>query len=59
VYLNNGRQLGRIQQEWTVFIPEFIVQDCTGAEMYRLQGPNCCGCFMYAESDFKVNNYKI
>ncbi|KAF4528546.1 hypothetical protein B566_EDAN017085 [Ephemera danica] len=54
VFAPDGKQLGRVYQEWTLFVPEFIVQDRNGSSIYRLQGPNCCGCFMYSEADFKI-----
>lgn len=54
VFASGGRIIGRVQQEWTVMIPEFFIQNSRGEVVYRLAGPNVCGCFMFSESDFKV-----
>ncbi|XP_059482001.1 phospholipid scramblase 1-like isoform X2 [Neocloeon triangulifer] len=54
VYAPGGRIIGRVQQEWTLMIPEFFIQDSSGKVVYRLQGPNVCGCFMFSDADFKI-----
>ncbi|CAB3377543.1 Hypothetical predicted protein [Cloeon dipterum] len=54
IFVPGGRIVGRVQQEWTMMIPEFFIQDLNGQVVYRLQGPNVCGCFMFRDSDFKI-----
>uniref|UniRef100_A0A1B6DVY3 Phospholipid scramblase n=1 Tax=Clastoptera arizonana TaxID=38151 RepID=A0A1B6DVY3_9HEMI len=48
--------IGSIVQEWTLFVPRFVVKDDKQNILYYIKGPNVCPCAMFKEATFQVLN---
>ena len=48
--------IGTVEEEWSFWIPKFVLKDANGNKLMRIVGPTCCTCSCTGDVEFEVSD---